>query len=145
MKYSQIDPELFIHNRANFVKQLKPCSLAVFHSNDVMPTNADGTMAFRQNNDLFYLSGVDQEESILLLFPESKDARLKEILFVRETSDLILTWEGYKLTKEQAEIARLKKELAARDAKLATTQTALDIMGKAHALLEQISKSADSE
>jgi Xaa-Pro aminopeptidase len=102
MKYAPINPELFVQNRANFVKQLKPCSLAVFHSNDVMPTNADGTMAFRQNNDLLYLSGVDQEESILLLFPESKDARLKEILFVRETSDLILTWEGYKLTKEQA-------------------------------------------
>ncbi|HSI90900.1 MAG TPA: aminopeptidase P N-terminal domain-containing protein, partial [Adhaeribacter sp.] len=103
MKYAQIDPALFIQNRANFVKQLKPCSLAVFNSNDVMPTNADGTMAFRQNNDLFYLSGVDQEESVLLLFPDAKDQRLKEILFVRETNDQILTWEGYKLTKEQAQ------------------------------------------
>lgn len=102
MKYTAINPELFKTNRANFIKHLKPCSLAVFNSNDVMPTNADGTMAFRQNNDIFYLSGVDQEESILLLFPEAKDARMKEVLFVRETSDLILTWEGYKLTKEQA-------------------------------------------
>src|SRR5688572_18252735 len=103
MKYLQINPELFVHNRANFVKQLKPCSLAVFNSNDVMPTNADGTMAFRQNNDIFYLSGVDQEESILLLYPEAKDARMKEVLFVRETNDHILTWEGYKLTKQQAQ------------------------------------------
>ncbi len=102
MKYSPINPELYIHNRENFVKQLKACSLAVFNSNDVMPTNADGTMPFRQNNDLFYLSGIDQEESILLLFPESKDPRFKEVLFVRETNDHILTWEGYKLTKEQA-------------------------------------------
>jgi len=103
MKYTPINPELYIHNRANFVKHLKPCSLAVFNSNDVMPTNADGTMPFRQNNDLFYLSGIDQEESILLLFPESKDPRFKEVLFVRETNDHILTWEGYKLTKEQAQ------------------------------------------
>jgi Xaa-Pro aminopeptidase len=109
MKYAPINSELFVLNRANYVKQLKTCSIAVFNSNDVMPTNADGTMAFRQNNDLFYLSGIDQEESILLLFPDSKDERLKEILFVRETSDLILTWEGYKLTKEQArEVSGIK-------------------------------------
>ena len=109
MKYTPINPELYIHNRENFVKQLKPCSLAVLNSNDVMPTNADGTMPFRQNNDLFYLSGIDQEESILLIFPESKDPRFKEVLFVRETNDHILTWEGYKLTKQQAqEISGIK-------------------------------------
>ncbi|MGV3505208.1 MAG: aminopeptidase P N-terminal domain-containing protein [Adhaeribacter sp.] len=102
MRYEQINPELFVYNRQNFVKHLQPCSLAVFHSNDVMPTNADGTMAFRQNNDLLYLSGVDQEESILLLFPEAKEERNREILFIRETNDHILTWEGYKLTKDQA-------------------------------------------
>ena len=102
MRYQPITQELFIQNRLNFVKKLKPCSLAVFQSNDVMPTNADGTMAFRQNNDLFYLSGVDQEESILLIFPDARDARHQEILFIRETNDLILTWEGYKLTKDQA-------------------------------------------
>src|SRR5215217_7093880 len=103
MKYAPINPELFVLNRANFVKKMKPCSIAVFNSNDVMPTNADGTMSFRQNNDLFYLSGVDQEESILLLFPDTRDARHREVLFLRETNDLILTWEGYKLTKEQAQ------------------------------------------
>ncbi|GAB3828199.1 aminopeptidase P N-terminal domain-containing protein [Pontibacter rugosus] len=103
MKHHPIGQELFVHNRRNFCKQLKPASLAVFHSNDVMPTNADGTMPFRQNSDLFYLTGVDQEESILLLFPDHKEQRLQEILFVRETNDHILTWEGYKLTKEQAQ------------------------------------------
>lgn len=109
MRYEQINPELFVYNRQNFVKHLQPCSLAVFHSNDVMPTNADGTMAFRQNNDLLYLSGVDQEESILLLFPDAKDERNREILFIRETNDHILTWEGYKLTKEQArEVSGIK-------------------------------------
>src|SRR5215218_10040597 len=109
MKYEQIHSELFIHNRADFAKHLKKCSLAIFHSNDVMPTNADGTMAFRQNNDLFYLSGIDQEESVLMIFPEAKDERNREILFIRETNDHILTWEGYKLTKEQArEVSGIK-------------------------------------
>ena len=109
MKYERINQELFIHNRANFVQHLHKCSLAVFHSNDVMPTNADGTMAFRQNNDLFYLSGIDQEETILLIFPDTRNSRHREILFIRETNDLILTWEGYKLTKEQArEVSGIK-------------------------------------
>lgn len=112
MRYEPIRNELFIHNRHNFVKHLKTSSIAVFHSNDVMPANADATMPFRQNNDLFYLSGVDQEESILLLFPNAKDERMKEVLFVRETSDLILTWEGYKLTRQQAqEVSGIKTVL----------------------------------
>ncbi|WP_187261683.1 aminopeptidase P N-terminal domain-containing protein [Pontibacter beigongshangensis] len=102
MRYLPVTNQLFIRNRQNFRKQLKPGSIAIFHSNDIMPTNADGTMAFRQNNDIFYLSGIDQEESILLLYPDSKDEKMQEILFLRETNDLILTWEGYKLTKEQA-------------------------------------------
>lgn len=112
MRYEPINPELFISNRHNFVKQLLKCSLAVFHSNDVMPTNADGTLAFRQNNDLLYLSGIDQEESVLLLFPDAKDERNREILFIRETNEHILTWEGYKLSKEQArEVSGIKHVL----------------------------------
>ncbi|MER2996123.1 aminopeptidase P family protein [Pontibacter populi] len=103
MRYLPISQDLFIHNRRNFVKELKPSSIAIFNSNDVMPTNADGSMAFRQNNDLFYLSGADQEETVLILFPDAKDPRMKEVLFVRETNDHILTWEGYKLTKQQAQ------------------------------------------
>ncbi|MFC6998412.1 aminopeptidase P N-terminal domain-containing protein [Rufibacter roseus] len=102
MKYESIGKELYIHNREKFVSYLKPQSLAIFNSNDVMPTNADGTMPFRQNSDLLWLSGIDQEESVLVLFPDAREERLKEILFVRETNDHILTWEGYKLTKEQA-------------------------------------------
>ncbi|MCB2407372.1 aminopeptidase P N-terminal domain-containing protein [Hymenobacter lucidus] len=102
MRYGPIDPQLFIQNRRNFVQQLPPASLAIFHSNDTMPTNADGHMAFRQNNDLFYLSGVDQEESILVICPDAKLPQYREILFLKETSDHILVWEGYKLTKDQA-------------------------------------------
>ncbi len=81
---------------------MKEGSLAVFNSNDIMPTNADGLMPFRQNNDLFYLSGIDQEESIVVIFPATKDEKHKEILFLKETSDEIAIWEGAKLTKEGA-------------------------------------------
>jgi len=102
MRYGPISPELFIDNRRRFREQLPPASLAIFHSNDVMPTNADGTLPFRQNNDLFYLSGVDQEESILVLFPDATLPQYREILFLKETSEHILVWEGYKLTKDEA-------------------------------------------
>lgn len=102
MKYNAIEKALFIENRNKFKNALKPNSLAVFVSNDIMPTNADGSMGFKQNSDLFYLCGVDQEETILVIFPDAKDGRHKEILFVRETSELIAIWEGAKLTKQQA-------------------------------------------
>ena len=98
MRYAPLAPELFIENRRRFRELLPPASLAIFQSNDVMPTNADGTMAFRQSNDLFYLSGVDQEESILVIFPDARLAQHREILFLKETSEHILIWEGYKLT-----------------------------------------------
>lgn len=102
MKYLPIDNNLFIENRKRLVSKLKPNSIAIFNSNDIMPTNADGTMLFRQNNDIFYFSGVDQEESTLLLFPDAPKPEWKEILFLRETNEHIQTWEGHKLSKEQA-------------------------------------------
>ncbi len=102
MKYTPIDNSLYINNRKNLIKQIKPNSVSVFNSNDVMPTNADGTMPFRQNNDLLYLSGVDQEESILVLAPNALNPNHREILFVKETNELIAIWEGEKLTKEGA-------------------------------------------
>ncbi|GGG31634.1 aminopeptidase P N-terminal domain-containing protein [Hymenobacter glacieicola] len=102
MRYGSISPDLFTQNRRRFTQQLPPASLAIFQSNDIMPTNADGTMPFRQNNDLFHLSGVDQEESILVIFPDAVLPQYREILFLKETSEHILVWEGYKLTKEQA-------------------------------------------
>ena len=85
MKYTPIDNALYIENRKKFVNHLKPNSVAVFNSNDIMPTNADGTMPFRQNNDLLYLSGVDQEESILVIAPNATNPKHREILFVKET------------------------------------------------------------
>lgn len=81
---------------------MQPNSIAVFNSNDVYPIGADSTMPFEQNRDLFYLSGADQEETILLLFPDAADKKHREILFVRETNDHIAVWEGEKLTKEKA-------------------------------------------
>ncbi|MGV8946165.1 MAG: aminopeptidase P N-terminal domain-containing protein [Lutibacter sp.] len=102
MRYTQIPTTLFIKNRKNFTAKMEANSIAIFTSNDVMPNNADDVMGFAQNNDLFYLSGIDQEESILLLYPDAVLPENREILFVKETSDLIKIWEGDKLTKEKA-------------------------------------------
>ena len=102
MKYPPFGKEFFVRNRENLAGLLKPNSLVVLHSNDVMPTNADGTLVFRQNNDLFYLSGIDQEESILLLFPGAPDPKHREVLFVRETNEHLAVWEGHKYTLEEA-------------------------------------------
>jgi len=89
--------------------QMKPNSLAVFNSNDIYPIGADSTMPFQQDRDIFYLSGVDQEESILVLFPDAPDERHKEILFLKETNEHIAVWEGEKLTKERAlEVSGIK-------------------------------------
>ena len=102
MKYTQISKDLFINNRNNFRKYIKPGSIAVFNSNDVLPTNADGTMPFRQNNDLFYLCGIDQEDTILILFPDNNNPQQREMLFIKETNEHIAVWEGQKLSKKQA-------------------------------------------
>ena len=102
MKYHPINSELFIKNRKNFMAQMKPKSIAVFNSNDIYPISADSTMPFEQHRDIFYLCGVDQEESVLLLFPDCPNPNLREVLFVRETNDHIAVWEGEKLTKEAA-------------------------------------------
>ncbi len=102
MKYLPIDKSLFIKNRKNFTTQLKPNSLAVFNSNDIYPISADSTLPFQQHRDIFYLSGVDQEESILVLFPDCPKESHREILFLKETNEHIAVWEGEKLTKETA-------------------------------------------
>ncbi len=102
MKYEQISNRLFIKNRKKFMASMKPSSIAVFNSNDIYPISADATLDFEQHRDIFYLSGADQEESILLLFPDAMDKKHKEILFVRETNNHIAVWEGPKLTKEKA-------------------------------------------
>ena len=102
MKYHPINFQLFVKNRQKFMSHMKPGSLAVFNSNDIYPIGADSTMPFHQAPDLFYLSGVDQEESVLLLFPDAIDPKHREVLFVRETNAHIAVWEGEKLTKDRA-------------------------------------------
>ncbi|MDH4092199.1 MAG: aminopeptidase P family protein [Cyclobacteriaceae bacterium] len=105
MRYKSIRKELFVANRKRLLKELKPNAVVVVNANDIMPTNSDGTMRFRQNSDLFYLTGVDQEETIFVLCPNFPDKKYREVLFLRETSEHIATWEGHKLTKEEARAA----------------------------------------
>ncbi|WP_109830221.1 aminopeptidase P family protein [Reichenbachiella versicolor] len=102
MKYDPIDPNLFIKNRKKLSGRMRPGAIAIVNSSDIMPTSADGTMPFKQDASFFYLSGIDQEESILLVAPDFPNESYKEILFLKETSELIAIWEGHKYTKEEA-------------------------------------------
>ena len=109
MKYHQIDQHLYIKNRAKFTAQMKPNSVAIFNSNDIYPVSADSSLPFAQHRDILYLSGVDQEESILLLCPSAPYENQQEMLFLKETSEHIAVWEGEKLTKERAlEVSGIK-------------------------------------
>ena len=102
MRYRPLSSRLYSKNRDHFMRAMEPGGLAVFNSNDIYPISADSTMPFAQHRDIFYLSGIDQEESILLLFPDSPRPEHKEILFIKKTSELIAVWEGQKLTQKQA-------------------------------------------
>ena len=102
MRYQPLSAATYREHRARFRQHLEKGGLAVFHSNDIMPTSADGTMPFKQASDIFYLTGIDQEETILLLFPDAVDPKDREILFVRETSELIAIWEGAKFSQQEA-------------------------------------------
>ncbi len=102
-KYFPLPKEVYLKNRKNFTDKMLPKSVAFFNSNDIYPISADSTMPFQQARDIFYLSGVDQEETILVLFPDAFKEEHREMLFVRETNEHIAIWEGAKLNKEQAE------------------------------------------
>ncbi|SHN21765.1 Xaa-Pro aminopeptidase [Cyclobacterium lianum] len=102
MRYQPASAALYKNNRKKLIDKLPSKSIAVFHSNDILPTNADGTMRFRQNNDLLYLSGIDQEETILVICPDYPDPSLREILFIKPTNEQIAIWEGHKFTMEEA-------------------------------------------
>ncbi len=102
MKYAPINPDLFRLNRRRFTSQMKTDSIAIFHSNDMMPRNGDQFYPFRQNSSLFNLSGLDQEETVLVLFPDCVKDGFHEIAFIKKTDNYIATWEGHKYTKEEA-------------------------------------------
>ena len=109
MENIDLNSGLYIKNRNKYLANTKSNSLSIFHSNDQMPTNADGLMPFRQNNNLLYLCGIDQEETALILFPDCKKLEFQEVLFIKKTSELIKIWEGEKLTKQQAsEVSGIK-------------------------------------
>ena len=94
MRYQPIDSSLFIKNRKNFVEKMKPSSVAIFISNDIMPTNADGTMPFVQNSNLLYLTGIDQEETILILAPNFPEKKYREVLMLGKKAHKILGCRG---------------------------------------------------
>ena len=109
MKYNRIDKKLFIKNRQDFMDHMETSSLAVFNSNDIYPISADSTFPFQQHRDILFLSGVDQEESILVISPNATNAEHREVLFLRETNEHISIWEGEKLNKEAAfEVSGIK-------------------------------------
>lgn len=103
MHHPIIDTTLFVQNREALKQSLKPNALAIVTANDVMPINADANFPFRQNNDLFYLSGIAQEETILILYPHAREKRWREVLLIKETNEQIATWEGAKYSKEEAQ------------------------------------------
>ena len=105
MKYLPIDKQLFIQNRSNYIKHLKPNSIAIFHSNDEMPTNADQFHPYKQNSDIFYLSGIDQEDTILFIYPDCPIPKYPEALFLKKTNAHIAVWEGHKYTEAEATAA----------------------------------------
>lgn len=102
MRYDKIPKSLFIKNRDKFVSKMKPNTIAILTSNDVKHNNADDVMGFTQNNDLFYLSGIDQEDTLLVLYPDASKDDNRAILFVTETNEHIKIWDGEKLSKQQA-------------------------------------------
>ena len=102
MKYLPVQNNLFTINRKNFVSRIKPASLAIFHANDEFPRSGDQTFIFKQNPDFFYLTGIDQEQSILFLYPDCPNPLYKQVLFLRQTDEHIAIWEGHKYTKDEA-------------------------------------------
>jgi Xaa-Pro aminopeptidase len=101
-RYGTLPASLFTENRARLRSMLKPNSLAVVNANDIFPTNADGSLRLVTNSDLFYLTGIEQEQSILLIYPDAHDEKQREILFIRDLHPLLETWEGHKLTQDEA-------------------------------------------
>ena len=118
MRYFPLTSNFYSNNRANFIDSISKGGIAVFNSNDIYPISADSTMPFQQHRDIFYLTGIDQEETILLLFPDAKNTNHREILFVKKTNNHIKVWEGEKLSiKKATNISGIKTVLWTDDFK----------------------------
>ena len=102
MRYRALGNELYKLNRKRFTRKMMPDSIAIFHSNDLMPRSGDTYYPFRQNAGLFYLSGLDQPETVVVLFPNCIKEGFEEVAFIKRTNEYIATWEGHKYTKEEA-------------------------------------------
>ena len=102
MKYAPLNPEIFIQNRKRFIGEMAPHSLAIFNSNDELPMNADALYKFRQNSDLFWLTGITQEDSMLILFPDNPEKKYREVLVLVRPNELKEKWDGKRLRKEEA-------------------------------------------
>ena len=102
MRHKPIKSKLFAQNRRRIADRMDSKALAVVNANDILPTNADGTLPMQPNADMFFLTGIEQEESVLVLFPEAADEKQREILFVRQPNEHLQIWEGYKHSKEDA-------------------------------------------
>ena len=101
MKYNSIPTELFIQNRKKLSQEIPSGGMAIFHSNWETPRNGDAFFSFRQQSDLFYLSGVDQEDTVLVLFPDCPNPQFREFIFVKETNEKIAVWDGARLTPNE--------------------------------------------
>ena len=102
MRYKPLNSSIYKRNRLNFMNQMKEYSMAIFNSNDIYPVSADSELPFEQHRDIFHLTGIDQEETILILYPSSKDSKTRENLFIRKSDEHTKIWEGEKLTKQLA-------------------------------------------
>lgn len=103
MKYLPLDPKIFIKNRARFTAKMQPDSIAIFNSNDELPTNGDALHPFRQNADLYWLTGIDQEDSMLVLFPDNPDPKYREVLVLVRPNELKEKWDGHRHRREEAQ------------------------------------------
>ena len=101
-RYPSIDPQFFTANRRKFCKMLEPGSVAIFNSNDEFPRSNDQNFPFRQNSDLFYLTGINQEKTILMIYPDCPNPDMRELLFIIKPSETLIIWEGHKLSNEEA-------------------------------------------
>lgn len=102
MKYHAIKPELFIENRKRFIKKLKPNSIAIFHAHPNLPENSDAQYSYKPNSDIIWLSGVIQEKTMVILYPDNLDKTYREVLVILRPNELLEKWEGHKLTKAEA-------------------------------------------
>ena len=123
MKHLPLDPEIFITNRRRFVEKMKPNSIAIFVSNDEVPSNGDALYPFKQNSDLYWLTGIMQEDSMVILFPDNPDPKFSEVLVLVRPNELKEKWDGKRLRKEEATAISGIKQIVWADSIDAVLQT----------------------